>query len=184
MRLNDVNFKLISYHDPSGFGSKLGGLNWNAYTFRQERYKDHSQTFTVPLIWSEKFNSIQYHSDYLPFKEVLDPIFESIRSVLGEGLPITAILINLPAGTEIGRHRDANPIGERFNECHRLHYPILTNDDCIFEIDGEERNLKSGELWEINNVSKLHSVRNVGESDRIHLLIDWMPLNVFKRFLD
>ncbi len=183
MRLKDVNFKFISYHDPSGFRSKLDGLNWNEYTFRQERYKDHSQTFTVPLIWSEKFNSIQYHSNYSVFKEQLDPIFESIKS-LSDGLPITAILINLPAGAKIGRHRDANPIGEIFNSCHRLHYPISTNDDCIFEIDGEERNLKSGEIWEISNVSKLHSVRNDGQSDRIHLLIDWMPLDIFKRFLD
>ena len=35
--------------------------------------------------------------------------------------------------------------------------------------------LKEGEVWEINNVKKLHSVSNKGNSDRIHLLLDWDP---------
>jgi hypothetical protein len=32
--------------------------------------------------------------------------------------------------------------------------------------------MKKGELWEINNDGKMHSVRNGGAEDRVHLLID------------
>jgi hypothetical protein len=37
--------------------------------------------------------------------------------------------------------------------------------------------MKEGEIWEINNDDKYHSVENRGETDRIHLLIDWKVSN-------
>ena len=33
--------------------------------------------------------------------------------------------------------------------------------------------MKPGEIWEINNDLKPHSVKNDGDDDRIHLLIDY-----------
>ena len=39
-------------------------------------------------------------------------------------------------------------------------------------VGGERRHLAAGELWEINNW-RVHHVENRGESDRVHLLIDW-----------
>ena len=35
--------------------------------------------------------------------------------------------------------------------------------------------MKEGEIWEINNNEKKHSVENDGTEDRIHLLIDFLP---------
>jgi len=40
---------------------------------------------------------------------------------------------------------------------------------------GEEKiNLKKGEMWEINNSKKIHSVANNSKSNRVHLIIDWI----------
>jgi hypothetical protein len=34
--------------------------------------------------------------------------------------------------------------------------------------------MKEGEIWEVNNDKKKHSVHNNGDEDRVHLLIDWV----------
>ena len=33
--------------------------------------------------------------------------------------------------------------------------------------------MKEGEIWEIDNAYKMHCVNNDGDTDRIHLLIDY-----------
>ena len=45
----------------------------------------------------------------------------------------------------------------------------------MFTIEDEIKNLKIGEIWEINNSEKLHGVSNEGDEDRIHLIVDWKP---------
>ena len=40
--------------------------------------------------------------------------------------------------------------------------------------------MKEGEIWEINNNEKEHSVENNGNEDRIHLLIDFLPILIDK----
>ncbi len=175
----DIKFKYVGDIDVSPIRRIIEEekLDWDSYDFRQIRYKDHSETKTVPIIWSEKFKSPEYwEPNYSIFRSELEKIEEVIKEkICKSGGMMSAILINLPSGKSIGRHIDANPIGDRFNRCHRIHIPIITNPDCIFEIDREERNMKEGEIWEISNIKKPHSVKNKGVSDRIHLLIDWDP---------
>ena len=59
-------------------------------------------------------------------------------------------------------------------KCHRIHVPIITNDEVVFSVGGEELNMREGEMWEINNAT-LHAVENRSEQDRIHLIVDWVP---------
>jgi hypothetical protein len=56
----------------------------------------------------------------------------------------------------------------------------VTNEKCIFEVDNEEINMKMGEIWEIDNFNKEHSVVNNGDMDRIHLIVDWEPIQIKK----
>jgi len=97
-----------------------------------------------------------------------------LTAKIGKGYIETAILINLPKSKKIKPHTDAHIY---FDSRNRIHIPIVTNDMCIFEVDGEEINMKQGEIWEINNSDKPHSVINNGETDRIHLLIDWKVID-------
>jgi aspartyl/asparaginyl beta-hydroxylase (cupin superfamily) len=187
MNLANLNFIHHSDFDVSNIVSLIQtkNIDWDEYKFRQTRFGDHSETKTIPLIWSEKFDGFQKWHHYDDFSSEIKKIDSIIRNFADpEGEIITAILINLPSGCSIGRHKDANPIGDKFNLCNRIHIPILTNPDCVFEIDGEEINMKAGEIWEISNVKKMHSVRNLGDNDRVHLLIDWVPLAVRNRFFD
>jgi hypothetical protein len=55
----------------------------------------------------------------------------------------------------------------------RLHIPIQTNEECLFFIKDEVKNLKVGEIWEIANDEYVHWVENKGKTDRVHMIIDW-----------
>jgi hypothetical protein len=66
--------------------------------------------------------------------------------------------------------------------CRRIHIPIQTNEDCFFTVGDDKRNLRLGELWEINNDKQKHSVDNFGNTDRIHLIVDWIEESLFETY--
>lgn len=167
------NFKFYGEINVKPFVSLIDELNWDEYKFRQENYAVHAQTKTVPLIWDEHLNKIQFWKNYYLISNELIILQYWLKIVLGDGLIKTAILIKLPKGNSIPRHYDK---GKHFIECNRIHIPIITNAECIFEIDNERRNLKVGEVWEINNNAKPHAVFNNGDSDRVHLLLDYYKI--------
>ncbi len=77
--------------------------------------------------------------------------------------------LSLVPGAILGEHRDVEE-GEWTPDA-RLHIPMMTNDDAVFYIDGQRLHMKVGELWYVD-VSRPHSVRNLGGEERIHLVID------------
>lgn len=165
------NFKKYGNVDITNIKNSLQSLDWEAYTFRQEKHPAHVHTKTVPLIWDETGLNIVQWKDYKQFNDDFEKIKSELEKYLGPGEIKSALLINLLKNSSIDRHVDA---GEYFGKNNRIHIPIVTNEKCIFEVDGEEVNMKEGEIWEINNNDKPHSVTNNGE-DRVHLLIDWYP---------
>lgn len=82
---------------------------------------------------------------------------------------LTARILRLGAGAEIKAHRDYN-LGYE-DGCFRLHIPIVTNSDVHFVLGGDELTMLPGECW-YTNVNFVHSVRNEGDEDRVHLIID------------
>lgn len=166
------NFKLHGNTDVSFIKEKLIGLDWDAYEFRQKTYSVHSKTKTIPLMWDEQKTNINYWSNYELFKYDINEIELLLNTTIGTGVIETAILINLPKNQKIDSHYDT---GDYFSKRNRIHIPIITNDECFFKIDGETKTMKEGEVWEINNNEKEHSVENNGNEDRIHLLIDFLP---------
>lgn len=172
----DFNFKLYGTVDVSGLISKLNKLDWDAYTFRQDTHKVHKATKTIPLIFDESLKSMKIHAAFGIFIPDLEKVKTILNEQIGKGVMQSAIFINLPAGQEVARHVDK---ADNFKLYHRIHIPIQTNAECLFEVDGEIINMKEGEIWEINNDEKYHSVWNKGAKDRIHLLIDWMVKGQF-----
>jgi mannose-6-phosphate isomerase-like protein (cupin superfamily) len=78
-------------------------------------------------------------------------------------------LLKLRAGSVIREHRD-NGLAFEQGEV-RLHVPIVTNPEMAFYLDGERLPMAAGETWYVN-VNLPHRVRNAGNTDRIHLVID------------
>ncbi len=168
------NFKLYGNIDVSSIKQKLISLDWEEYQFRQKTYSVHSKTKTIPLQWDEQKSNINYWPNYELFKSNITEIELLLNKIIGVGIVETAILINLPKNQKIDSHYDT---GDYFFKRNRIHIPIITNEHCFFKIDGEIKMMKEGEMWEINNNQKEHSVENNGNEDRIHLLIDFLPIS-------
>lgn len=114
--------------------------------------------------------------DYLEFygelQNELRPLVDYVaRYYQNNGFIVRLLLAKLLAGGKIPHHTDA---GFSLLNCHRVHIPIITNDQVAFVVGGEEINMQVGEFWEINNGVD-HAVENRSDEDRIHIIIDWMP---------
>lgn len=94
------------------------------------------------------------------FKEVIDSFDCPILS---------ARIMRLGVGAEIKPHSDYN-LGYE-DGCFRLHVPITTNPGVQFMLDKVQLTMLPGECW-YTNVNYEHSVKNSGETDRVHLVID------------
>lgn len=167
--MKDLNFNFKYFGQYQNF-DKLKNLvkelteeDWRYFTKRQTIASENA--YTIPLIFPRKstLNSNE-HKHFEMFEEHLFAIEQSVSLTAKR-----AILVKLPAGNSINRHKDT---GEFLSKNKRIHLPVITNSLCSFVVDDEEMVIPEGELWEINNTGKYHSVHNRGEIDRIHLIVD------------
>lgn len=95
-------------------------------------------------------------------------IFKDYKIVRGE-------LVNLKPGVSLVEHID---IYWFHKESRRIHIPLMTNRFCELTFEGRPYHLEVGKIYEINN-RVMHSGYNNGETDRIHIILDFMPIDVF-----
>lgn len=146
--------------------------DWVEYTKRKIAGGAAAEnTDTIPLMYDleHRINSNILHKNYERFSVYIDAVIFSTRQQIGETNIKQAMLTRLRAGTVIPRHRDMGPLTAK---THRIHIPVTTNEQCIFTIDDESKNLKPGEIWIVDNVGRSHGVENNGNIDRVHLIID------------
>lgn len=160
----------------------LGEAEWNASATRQQIYKAHAHTRTIPLIYDEdmRHTGATRRPLFDRLEPVLAPAMARIRDFYAPaheaaGTPVSGgyfvriVLVRLAGEGEVTSHTDNGPSLQR---AHRIHLPIVTSDRVLFAVRGEIRNLPAGELWEINN-RRPHAVRNAG-TDRIHAILDYV----------
>lgn len=141
---------------------------------RERLFDVHRDTQALLMVHFEdhKYRRPEYRQLYSVFQEAIEPVIDYISSYYrNNGFIVRLILAKLAAGGKIPKHTDA---GHSLLNCHRIHLPIITNEDVVFHVGGEEINMQVGELWEVNN-GAVHGVENRGTEDRIHLIVDWMP---------
>jgi len=157
---------------------------WLDYTFRQDTFFIHRHTHTVKITdfdakqWEEgsyktnKFIKCEYKFilENNELNNSLKPILDYLKN-LHNGELAKTMFVKLAAGKKINEHYDD---GLYLNLAKRHHIPIITNDEVWFYVDGIKKNLRQGEIWEIDN-TKLHKVENLSSQDRIHLIVDVMP---------
>jgi hypothetical protein len=120
---------------------------------------------------SNKFLTNKKTKEYNLFD--IDSFLQKIKKLyvnqygLGEFKRI--ILTKLNANSNIDMHQD---LGASLENCIRTHIPIITNSNVYFVVGGEKKNMKIGEIWEIDN-KKPHMVINKSNFDRVHLIIDY-----------
>jgi hypothetical protein len=60
---------------------------------------------------------------------------------------------------------------------HKIHIPVENNGDSYFFLEGKKFSLLEGDAHEVNNSLK-HSVVNNGETDRIHLIFEYLDFDI------
>lgn len=78
------------------------------------------------------------------------------------------ILTKLPAGATIDPHKDEGPVPQFYR---RIHLCVAGGDENIFMIDGTVQVMQTSEMFDCD-VRRLHTVINLMETDRIHLIVD------------
>ena len=153
--------------------SKIPERAWHG-SGREQTYEVHKQTQALLLIHDEDFRHYNptYHDLYSQFRKELKPVFDFIADYFNQdGYIVRTLFARLAGHGRIDTHTDGL---YSLLKCNRIHIPIITNDQVVFTIGGEEKVLGEGEMWEINNAT-LHAVENNSDEDRIHLIIDWVP---------
>ena len=146
---------------------------------RQTVFDIHQKTKSIKLVFEDMSHTFpEKTAFYSQFLSEIKPVLTQLEKTFGEGGTfIRIILARLEAGAQIDHHVDK---GYSLLNCNRVHVPIITNDDVDFYVGGETKNLKAGEIWEINNAT-VHGVHNKSKHDRIHLIIDWTPTRTLLR---
>ena len=145
---------------------------WREDYWRQEYFQIHQDTETIPLVFDKYFVEPIKTKHYEMFEHNLMPLESLLNTYYGDGYTQRVILTKLKSQGTIPEHRDT---GQHFHISHRVHLPLITNDQVLFTVGNETITMNAGELWEINNTQRLHSVINKSDRDRVHLIIDWEP---------
>jgi hypothetical protein len=144
---------------------------------RKRLYREHQHVDVIPLQWSaeslsaspdEAAPKTRYFAKYYD-----ETLFSSLTDILttayGSGYFVRLLLLRLPPKSTIPTHADD---GENLVLNRRVHVPILTNERVFFSVGAETRCPNEGDVFEIDNTN-LHSVENLSDAARVHLVADW-----------
>ena len=176
----DFNFKFVGTFYTIKFREKILSIpeeEWDKFTPRQGgaamygNYRSpHTETRTIPLLYDENFLDIPSEYEwYSLFKEDIEEVRAYLLDKYKSGNIPRIILTKLLAERNILPHVDT---GEQLLKCKRHHIPVITNGLVMFHVGDESVNMKTGEVWEINNANR-HYVKNYSVEDRIHIIVDW-----------
>lgn len=151
---------------------------WEEESIRQRRFKTHSQTKSLCIIWdfmsllSGKVGKL-HEKNYkqLNFDLLKPQILSICEKHYGEGELLRVLIPKLQPQGIIPFHKDK---GDTLINVKRIHIPLITNENIFFTVGETTKNLKVGEMWEINNQNR-HSVANNSQEERVHLIVDYQP---------
>jgi hypothetical protein len=108
------------------------------------------------------------HTEYLKNSEYFKNLIRKIETKFETKCGLTRIL-KLTKGGYIDTHKDGSIFNKKIFRCH---IPIVTKyPDVFMNIDNESYHMIAGNLY-LTDTSKLHSVTNNSDIDRIHIVID------------
>jgi hypothetical protein len=184
-REEDFNFGIRGFANVSAIASFISEWEheWTVDTHRQvANLRPGEEQAQNPQKDTQAYFIAQYALQWQPGDEYRSAILN--RDLYNLVLPIVTeletqhngkhgriFLAKLFAHKAISPHADWQ---EYLLVSRRNHIPIITNTNVHFTVGDETKVMKTGEVWEINN-SKVHSVVNDGEDDRVHLIIDIIP---------
>lgn len=147
---------------------------WLEEQLRQKTFDVHAATHSIILLFAEGWPDVKVskHSGWGRYSSAALPMMQEIirKHYSSQGTIIRAMFAKLLAGKSIDEHFDDHPT---FSIGHRIHVPLVTNEEVRFVIDGEDYNLKEGFAYEVSNLD-YHYVANPSDADRVHFIFDYV----------
>ena len=152
---------------------------WDLDTTRQEKYQTHQSTKMFQIMGMDYYVGLNdekvatiFNQMHLPSaQKELEDICKKIEEI-SEGKVIRIEFINMKPKSRVRTHKDRSDI---LYVARRFHIPIKTNPKVFFKSGDSLKILKPGILYELNNIN-YHSVMNNSDENRIHLIIDSLPI--------
>ena len=171
--------EIMDYEFTNHYSNYNKGNSWSAISLRG--YTPEWSFITKPAEMSKKWKEENKDVEFKLQDTELRKMFPEVEDVLKllPGKPHRIRFMNLaPGGGELQRHTDqVDPdAGVNDTKLMRFHFPIVTNDECLFsqwdyKAERVSCHMKVGECWYLD-VRKPHQAINDGEDMRTHLVID------------
>jgi len=150
-------------------------IDWSLPDFdRQEVTLVEGRLCLLPFLISKPEQLINTSSRKQIWNAVL-PIIEFIKHTIPDGKIIRGEVVNLIPNRSLTPHIDVYWF---HRESRRIHIPITTNDQCFLTFEDRQYHLAVGSMYEMNN-RIVHSAVNKGLTNRVHVILDIMNLNLY-----
>ena len=145
---------------------------WLAVTSRQKKWEAHKDTESIVLKMGPSRIDSKFTDVWIAKWETIinNNLLSLLRNEIGDFEIVRMIISRLKPHSIVSEHIDTEEI---LRKSHRLHLPIKTNENVVFNINRSSYHLKEGVVYEINNQAP-HSVFNNSKYDRVHLIFDYI----------
>jgi len=170
---------VMDYEFTNHYSNYNKDKSWSAISLRG--YSPEWSFITKPAEmskkWKEENKDVEFKLQDTELRKMFPEVEELLRWLPGR--PHRIRFMNLaPGGGELQRHTDqVDPdAGVEDYKLMRFHFPIVTNDECLFsqwdyKAERVSCHMNVGECWYLD-VRKPHQAINDGEDMRTHLVVD------------
>lgn len=175
------DFNLESYQS---FLQKLENFNWNRSSL--DRRDGLSESGISKVIFFDHFESIKDHTSMYSYeidkdaqhlKESTFSLLDGLISLFPNYIYVKGEISCCCPNSFQKYHVDPR-IFHRY--CRRIHLPIIVNDQCFLSIGTDDYHLEKQTLYEFNNI-KLHRSKNLGSTNRVHIIVDIIEQEIFNK---
>jgi L-proline cis-4-hydroxylase len=104
------------------------------------------------------------------------PYLQELITTTADVSRLNFVRLAMFSNSVIVPHRDFLELGEipdKERSAHRVHIPLVTNEQCFFSQDNTVYRMRAGEVWYFD-AAQIHSVASFASEPRIHLIFDFV----------
>ena len=173
-RLDVMDYEFTNHYSNYNKGNSWSAISLRGYT---PEWSFITKPAEMSKKWKEENKDVEFKLQDTELRKMFPEVEDFLRWLPGR--PHRIRFMNLaPGGGELQRHTDQVDPDGGVNDYKlmRFHFPIVTNDECIFsqwdyKAERVSCHMKVGECWYLD-VRKPHQAINDGEDMRTHLVID------------
>lgn len=150
-------------------------INWDQESFgRKEISLVEGRLCMIPCLIARP-DQLTKSKDRVQLWEGASPIVNYVCNLYPDHKMVRGEIVNLKQGKSLSSHIDIHWFHK---ESKRIHVPVITNEGSFLTFEDRKYHLSVGKVYEINN-RIMHAGFNNGSSDRVHVIIDMMPIDTF-----